>query len=650
MKFKKLWLLCIAIGLVCFTLYQCKKQTIAEVTPTIIQLNESQVTISWESNIPYTGKILYKVAGTKETPREITDKLGETTNHEVELTGLQPSTQYSYWVDGMQNKYNFTTKPVQDAVFSFIVTNNSEEEDYLSVLKSEAASFIISLNKNTTQALEKCAPYVPVFIVDKPQWIINWGGLHLTVLTKNTEIDLNMAGNHTAGVFVFSELLGNNSIEESNLHLRLKAHNSQVGNTKVSFVGLINSKKEKEKIDGISYVGLAQGKGNNEPGNYTFFVNVDIESTSAYFVSAEKEILLKEPPLQGKRTCQECRRLADKGAYEQSIKAYTEFIETNQGHYQVDDAYFAIAELYDNKLFQFQNALDWYNNLTDNFPESNLVPLVNQRIKYITKYNEANFEPLAAFEKVKTYEFAKAKNIQEEQVKVLEKLDKIIKQYPETRLAPVMKLWMANQYQLIDVEKAVHIYNSIRIDYADFSTENEVSVKIGETYYKNEEWKKAYEIYTIVAQEYPELNETTSSQLRRIKRNLKRIQRNYISLSILIITFLVLLLLPKRGYKHPGWKTLTIMYIINFGVLFFFAWMYREEFASIKEMLLLIIAFTVSILLGVISAYTFSRKLIQNKPFLANLAGSALGILIFLCGFYQGIYNIYEHYLIAIKW
>ena len=368
----------------CFTLTQCKKETHDEVIPSIIQLNESQVIISWESNVPYEGKIYYKAAGTEDRPLAISGKLGKATYHDIEIQGLKPSTQYLYWIDGMEKKYHFRTKPVQNEPFAFMMTTDTEKLDYLSALQKEACSFILVFNNSEkSKALNLCNSYTPIFSMDSSVSSFEWSGLQIEVIRHETDLNKisNSSGTHTLGIIVQSALFDNvEKIESSSLHKSILEYNAQHSLTPVSFVGILNSDANMINISDISYVGLAQGKSNSDLNDFTLIINVDLESTSAYFVAADKEILLKEPPLQGKRTCKECRRLAERGAYEESIKAYEYFIESNKGHYQIDDAYFAIAELYDGKLFQFAQALEWYNLLLQDFPSSNLISLANQRV------------------------------------------------------------------------------------------------------------------------------------------------------------------------------------------------------------------------------------------------------------------------------
>jgi tetratricopeptide (TPR) repeat protein len=438
------------------------------------------------------------------------------------------------------------------------------------------------------------------------------------------------------------------TLKDNPLYHKLLAHNAQTSVTPVSFVGIFNSNASLQQLDGISYFGLAQGKSDKALNSFTLVMNVDVESTSAFFISGNKELMLKEPPLQGKRTCQDCRRLAEKGAYEEGIKAYKQFIDSNKGNYQIDDAYFAIAEIYDSKLFQFPQALEWYNRLVKDFSSSSLVPLANQRINYISNYNDADFKPLAAFERIKTQEFAKAKSSQENQVMVLDMLAEIIAQYPNSKLVPVMQLWIANQYQLINVEKAIDVYAKLINQYPDFSKTNEVLIKMGETYYNNSQWDRAYEIYVKAASQYSNLKETIDSQLKRIKRNIFRIQLNYITQAILYLILLVMILLPPRGLKFSGWKKLLVGFIINFTLLFFFSWIYREEFPSVQGMTLLVLSLSVAIILSVFTAITFTNKSFFKNRFLSILFGNLLGVITLICGLYQGIYHIYVHYLVVL--
>src|SRR5207253_1985393 len=71
--------------------------------------------------------------------------------HELKLTGLQPSTRYSYTVDlggGTTASGEFSTEASAGESFSFIVygdnrTNNSDHQSVVDAIKKDSADFII---------------------------------------------------------------------------------------------------------------------------------------------------------------------------------------------------------------------------------------------------------------------------------------------------------------------------------------------------------------------------------------------------------------------------------------------------------------------------------------------------------------------------
>jgi hypothetical protein len=212
MKIRNNGLILLGIVLICIGLIQCSKKVKIEVIPSISQISESQVNISWKSNTLYVGKVYYKAVGSKDKKQPVaTDKLGKTMNHEVEIQGLQPSTQYLYWIDGMEKKYQFQTKSVQNGPFAFLLTSDSDDHNYVAAVQAEACSFVLTTNQLRSEKLNACAPYVPIFTVKLSDWSIDWGGLRLVVFDKDTDISLalNATGCHTLGILVSSEMIDN---------------------------------------------------------------------------------------------------------------------------------------------------------------------------------------------------------------------------------------------------------------------------------------------------------------------------------------------------------------------------------------------------------------------------------------------------------
>ena len=643
------------------------------VKPEIIKVTASQVTIAWLSDSPYKARVFYKPAGTDAPPLVATETIASD-QHEVAVTGLSPSMRYTYWLADTDARFQFQTQPLPNSPFSFVLVWGDTSNQILQLMMSEVPEFFISLTKDETEksdSFSDARPFVPAYSTigrDSPfltavasrrvtnrvdPWKLDWGGLRLIFIDKNSNIKqlLKTPTAHTLGIITSPKIVETfeaENISKSVLHSSLLAHNKQTPAQPVAFVIITDQIDNALEIDDIQYLAIS-----TRSNTGAIRVDVDVESTTAFFVDRQKEIPLRKPPLKQKRTCQQCRRLADRGAYEESVQAYKDFIENNKGHFQIDDAYFAIAEIFDEKLFKFQNALKWYHRLINEYPGGTLTPLAKQRIKYLAEYSDFNYEPLARFERIKKVEFARKKHRPEECDNLLKETESIITQYPESKLAPIIQYWLANQYRLIDTEKAVNAYMTLRKNYPNHPEAKEVLMEIGETYYTAARYKEAIAIYKNALTELPSLADTINAQISRSKRNISRSQNALICW--VVIALITAIAVVKKPFGIGKTKIISplVAFILLGAILLFGAWLIHEQFSSSAEMLLIVTFFSIAAVLGSLISEIFTEKFLKQpytriKGILLAFAGTVIGLILFVAGIYLTIYYINIHYLIIV--
>ena len=677
---RKLWLIILVVAIAgVFMFFRHGRATRSQVNPEVLNISSSQATIAWLSEEEYKGRVFYQSAGNKATPLSATEAFGASREHEAVLTGLKPSSRYTYWVGDSKSRFQFQTQPAASEPFSFLIVWGNISDRIVSLVRSEFAEFIISLTPPSGQNFDwfsDVRAYVPIYGpsgIDSPflrataskdqsdsgnLWKLDWGGLRLIFVGRETNIAkigelLDASAAHTIGVITSLGVVGefgSKTISETPLHLILAIHNKQHPTRYVAFVAVIAGGAKNIEADGIQYFGIGD---ENPVSSGAIRIDVDVESVRAIFIDENKELTLKQPPIKQKRTCEECRRLADKGAYEESIKAYLEFIETNKGSFQIDDAYFAIADIFDSKLFEFQKALAWYQHLINEYPDGTFTPLANQRIKYISAYSDYDYNPLARFEQIRAIEFARKKEQPQERNKILDKVKALINEYPDSSLAPVMQHWLAYQYRLSEPDRAVEAYMTLMKNYPGHSESQEAMLEIGETYYDAGRYKEAVKAFKEAIGQSPSLASTIKSQIARAERNIRRVKIAYFCWAILAciggVTFL---------RKHQCACTSVIIrsfatFIITAVMLSFGAWLIHEQFNSVKEMFLIVILFSLAAGLGVLVSMSFTSKLLTNKNenhyVFAATAGVLAGIAFFMAEVYLTIYYVYIHYLIVIK-
>lgn len=358
-------------------------------------------------------------------------------------------------------------------------------------------------------------------------------------------------------------------------------------------------------------------------------------------------VFAEQPVLKQKRTCEQCRQLADKGAYEESIKAYKEFIENNHDSFQIDDAYFAIADIYDTKLFDYENALLWYDLLKRNYSQSTLVSLADQRIKYLTSYADYNFKPLSLFERIRSIEYAQKKEIPQERDNILKFVNGLVKEYPDSNIAPVMQHWLANQYRLFAPGKAVDAYMTLRKNYGTHSEAKETMIEIGETYYDAGEYRESVSAFEQAIKENPEMEKTIQSQILRAKRNILREDIAHFSVVICIGIFAAAFLLKPHCISFDNIIKSFSVFILFGILLYIFGWKIKSEFNTFNQLILFVVCLAASIGLSALISLTMAQKVKNN--ILGALLGTSIGLLFLTAGIYITIYYVYVHFLIVFK-
>lgn len=645
-----------------------RKSDIGDVRPEILNVSMSQATIAWLSEAAYKGRVSYKAAGSNIEPLEARESFGPTTQHEVTITGLKPSARYTYWIGKSESRFQFQTQPAAADPFSFLMLAGNNAERIVSLVGSEVPEFIISLSDGEQQKdpFSQVRPYIPIYGLDGVDstflraigedspatlWKLDWGGLRLVFADGDEKVStmLDAPWAHTLGVVTSKIEIDEGKIKQTKLHSMLVEHNTRVPERPAVFVAVVGAGGETAEIDGIQYVGIGVGaREGKDADNSAIRVDVDIETVRAVFLDDGREVVLKSPPLKEKRTCAECRRLADKGSYEASIKAYIAFIESHEGHFQISDAYYAIASIYDEKLFNFSEALRWYKRLLAEYPSATLVPLAKQRIKYLSTYDDHNYEPLLQFDRIRKIEYARKKQIAEERNKLLHQVDSIIEKYPDSKLAPAMLYWLANQYTDSDTDNAVETYRRLRDVYPSSPLAQEILIEIGETYYNAGRSREAAEVYRKALVELPALRETIEAQIARCARNLRRDKIAIICWGILALISGLAVLIKPIGFDRSRLIWAIVAFVILEAILLFGAWLIREQFASNSEMLLIPTFFSVAAAVASLVSMALGTKLCgKADSVLQAIMGSVTGMLFLFAAIYLTIYHISVHYLIV---
>lgn len=627
----------------------CDSEAPTARTPEILDVQTHHATIAWTSLSSGKGIVHYAVTGSEAAPLTAEEQFGESLAHEVVLRGLQPGKSYTYWLGDEQERYVFRTRPPSSSPFSFVFVSG-DSQAAAAALASEVFDFVVCAvapEAKANDSLESVRSRAPLFYVRGPDpksrapWFLDWGGLRLVFAAEGDDVAplLQSAAPYAFGIIAPSG--GTTTQEDDSRHQQLVAYNQQNPHRPVAFVIMAGAPLTASLRDGIRYLGVpSQGDG-------VLRVDVDVESIRAVALAGHREFTLREPPLGKQRTCSQCRRLADRGAYEESVAAYKEFISNNQGHFQVDDAIFSIAEIYDDKLFRFDEATRWYHRLLEEYPTGTLTPLARQRVDYLGTYNDFDFIPLQTFERIRKVDFSRKGGQESAQLDLLAEVEALARQYPTCRLAPVMRLWLANRYRQFSVEKAVAAFQRLRRQFPDAEEARDVSFEIGMTYYQAGRYSEAIEALERAVDESPQKKEVIKSQIVRSYRNIRRDMIAGASWALLAVLFLLALVAKPFGIRLAGIGKMILAFIVLSVVFMFAGYLIHEQFDSFSRMVQFAVLFASS---AAIAAWISSATAAKfcDGVFWRSVVGSLLGLLFFSAAFYLIIYYLNVHYLILV--
>ena len=654
--------------------------------PEVLNVGPAEVTIAWQGDRAGEGVVWYQPATARQEARRASDDLGIASRHEVVIEGLEPGTRYFYWLGRVETarRYEFVTAPPVDMPCWFVLTWGDVSGVISSLTVSEPGEFAVSLTPidlDRVDPLAAARAYMPVYdpagvsspylrgaagasapVRDGSPWSLDWGPLRLVVLGAAPEDpgDLLEAGAaQTVAVichgpetdgWVVDGKLAVEAVRASSVHKAVTSRNGR-GKPRAAFVIAPAGARAEGLIDSVRYVAIDVRSG---PGAAR--IDVAPESSQLVFLTGEpgEPISLRRPPLKQKLTCAECRRLANRGAYEASIKAYEQFIADNRGHYQIDDAYYAIAEILDERLFRFARAVTWYRRLGEKYPDSTLAPMARRRIEYLDAHGDFDYKPLVRFERVRRVDFARSGPNTPARAKCLAEVADILETYPNCSLAPAMTYWLANRHRLADPDRAAGLYRTLIEKFPASRQAGRAWLEMGQTYYDAGLYDKARAVFEEALAADAGGEKEIRTQLARVARNLHRRHLAVAAWAALGVIGLAAMFVPPLGvrFRRVG-LTAGAFALLGAGLLCG-GWLIREQFASNGEMMILCLVTAgiatlntpLSAALGLKLCRATSPQAATTRRALASVCGCLFSLVLLAAGMYLLLYTVNEHYLI----
>jgi len=450
---------------------------------------------------PFSAAISWKT----DKPTAITIRFGEgklfdhevlephsTMEHHIALTGLKPSTIYFYRIEPAGITATFRSTPGQDGAFDILVLDGTSR-----ACKEPESSFA-----SLPDVIVLAGP-CEGSIARKKQSV-------LTVSIPQSGVRILQYGNSQILLARDLQTAEEQPIEEADKNLRT--------------IIIVPSAPQVVPMhaDHVVLWPLGARRGTQNfvwDASKTAWFEIDafeIARVDGDAQNRERTVIVDAPP-ETKKTCLYCNRLLESGRYEQSIGWYRDFIAENKDRHAMEDAYFSIAQILDEKLFRFNAALQEYEEFLRHYPSSRRASLVKYRVDYLHNHSDGDFEPLRQFEIAKS-EFAK--NNPGPSVKRVEHL---VKEYPNAVISDEALFWLGHTFEPTDSEQAVLRYRELiaRFPHGEYAAL--AAIAIGDIFYKDKLYKSAIEAYTSASQIVPDTYRiSVADKLRKSRRNVTR--------------------------------------------------------------------------------------------------------------------------------
>ncbi|MFC1504768.1 tol-pal system YbgF family protein [Spirochaetota bacterium] len=526
-SFIKTVLLSSIIILYALVMISCsKKKAFSE--PVIKDLGQFSVEIEFSSTKKVHAQ--FRCFNTIDYDMSLSDERS-TRIHRFKATGLAPGKLYYYTIDqDPENKYYFRTKPQRDSFFRFIVYDDTKITKLPVPILEHYPDFIITQKDINTQL----ASYLPVYVFASMKGKEEWARSVVVFHSADTDVAMRSLIDYQTVIIISSRPLSFQKEADKksfiiNIILAEKAKGT----------------KESMGLENIKRVYIGKKALLFEVNGYDIVLDDLFSGESA---------VLRSTPIQSKRTCLYCRRLLEAKKYEESIKWYKEFIAHNSGNYQVDEAVYMIATIYDKNLFDYPNALIYYKKYMKQYPDSHKVPMVRARLSYITANKDHDFKPLKAFESAKS----SMGSVSDESV--AERIIAIRRDFPQAAISDHVLFWLSNFYEGIDTDRSITLLDELIGKFPGSDFRDRAYIQKGIIAYRYARYRDALTYYTEAGERTgEEYEQDIALKIKRTKRNIRR-QIVYYAACILLALFVILAFYRYR-FDMDHLKILVILLV-----------------------------------------------------------------------------------------
>lgn len=525
-----------------------------------VQVGPFAVVLAWTSDRPARFRIRYGEGSSLDG--EIRESAASA-EHRVMISGLKPSTRYSYLLDPGGNFGTFRTAPGSEGSFALAIASPSAsairpdrsdpalEPDLLVITGETASGWRPPLPAVLTVPLTRAEPQIlsygpwQVAVAADPQ-------LGLVAL-KALELPLDQ-------VILVLPLLPESISEE--------------------LVGTVIASPA-----GIRY------RGKFYPGDDTGLLRLEVDAFEVSLLHfrvdrLHRQVVVEAPP-ETKKTCLYCDRLLEQERYQESLDWYRKFVRENREDYAVEEAMFTIARILDEKLFEYHRAREAYREFESEYPHSRRLPLVKNRLSYLQEYSDFEYRPLREFERVKAS--LPLAGFRES----AEKIALLLEEYPGAKIREEVLAWVARLLEIESPREAERYFLRLIDEFPDSENARIAAIARGDIRYRGGRYGEAAGIYrqalrTVSDRYRISLREKIHRSLRNRHREIYR----WLAVAVLIFwlaaTFFRCRRLSVRGWAVPVLFLLTAA--ASGGIYFILTWERSREIFPVTAVLTIALA------------------------------------------------------------
>gem|GEM_PF-4528901 len=502
-------------------------------------------TLSWNSDTPQAFVVEYGEGDLLDRRVEEKEK---SARHQLTLTGLKPATRYGYRLHKHDRMKYFRTAPGKDGVFDLIVlSGESPACNDQGLFATALPDIIVNLTPRQCPMSDKASSVLLKDLAGEAVARFNYGRYEIVLAADAASLTQALAErppSAEAPLLAVCPVIPEYDAQRDEYVLYVS---DRIYRYRDRAQALSERQAAWLEIDAFE-VALVRGTG--------------LERT--------RDVIIAAPP-ETKKSCLFCNRLLEAGRYMESLEWYRAFIRENEERHAVEDAYYSIARILDEKLFNYPQAIAAYNDFMARYPDSRRVILIKYRLAYLAAHADNDYFPLRRFEQ------AKSALVRDNVQPTVTEVEKLVEAFPQTSVAEEALYWLGHILEQSDTARAQAHYQTLIDRFPQSENAAMAAIALGDIHYRDKQYRRAVVAYEkALAVVPPNFHLSVKDKLRKSTRNIGREYMRYASW-IIMGAWLLLTIVRRAVPSKRDWLIAFIILAMFacVGGLFFF-WTYER--------------------------------------------------------------------------